>query len=239
MTKLGLMCAAAYLVTASHALATITFTDGVFANVQWSLAATQNTGTVNTAPQGFQVPSGGAPAEFRRINHNSFTNIIVTHHVNSLAAYDPGASGAIGSIAFSADLLAILSHANINVGISLLVVQNGQYYYTPAQAGPGVGGYFLNNTLNTWVGFSTTLIAADFARFGNPAAHPDFSASGAPIQFGFSAFNDNAGFNTSRAVGVDNWSMTINPVPAPGLAVVVPVAASIRAFRRSRRAIQP
>ncbi len=54
----------------------------------------------------------------------------------------------------------------------------------------------------------------------DPTQHPDFSASGSEIQFGFFRMN---GFPTSQrprtftartTAGIDNWSVAINPVPA-------------------------
>jgi hypothetical protein len=44
-------------------------------------------------------------------------------------------------------------------------------------------------------------------------AHPDFSAGGAPIEFGFIRIISSPAGNvaSTRTVGIDNWSVTVNP----------------------------
>jgi len=67
----------------------------------------------------------------------------------------------------------------------------------------------------------TGLTAAHFRTWSNVNAHPDFSASGAPILLGFATGNDNGGSTLSRAAGFDNWSMTVTQVPEPSTAVLL------------------
>jgi hypothetical protein len=60
-----------------------------------------------------------------------------------------------------------------------------------------------------------TYAAADFTQVGGPAcagqACPDFTATGAPIRFGFASFNATqpgiAG--ASGGLGLDNWQVTV------------------------------
>jgi hypothetical protein len=78
--------------------------------------------------------------------------------------------------------------------------------------------YDITGSTGSWNTFTSAAnLAPDFIPFnGGPAM--DFSASGAPIRFGFVVGNyapDQAYFNT---VIFDNFAVTIHSVPAPGAA---------------------
>jgi hypothetical protein len=63
-------------------------------------------------------------------------------------------------------------------------------------------GAFGNETRET--GGLTSLTASDFA----PAPGPDFSATGAPLQFGYQRANSSR-FPIVLTHGIDNWRVTI------------------------------
>jgi hypothetical protein len=47
-------------------------------------------------------------------------------------------------------------------------------------------------------------------------AHPDFSSTGSPIQFGYASGSGTAGTSSGLTMsGVDNWSVDIIGVPEP------------------------
>ena len=91
------------------------------------------------------------------------------------------------------------------VGFGLLALQNGSYYI------PNVADY---PTANQWVSFAHTgLTASDFSLIGG-SSHPDFSASGSPIEFGYYTSNG-TGFGTGHTdSGIDNYSASIVPEPS-------------------------
>ncbi len=52
---------------------------------------------------------------------------------------------------------------------------------------------------------------------GDPVSHPDFSASGGLIHFGYLRANTNTSLTLQVVTmhGIDNWSVIVNPVPLP------------------------
>lgn len=222
MTRALTLCAAGAATQAS--LASFVYGDGVFAPGTYALTE-QHTGAI-TSYAGTQQLSGGNPAEWRRIDHVSFSNIILTYHMRNGATYDPSLNGAIASVNFSMDVMGILNHAGIGIGLSPALLQNGNYYFSNS---------FVTNPNVNWVtGTLGSLTATDFRTLASAAAHPDFSPTGGPIQIGFVARNDNGGFTTSRACGIDNWITTINPVPEPATGVLLVLATGLVAARRLR-----
>ncbi len=188
-------------ILAAGAAADVSFSDGVFNNADWNLAGYFFTGQAD-APTAFGVSSGGNRGEYRRINHNNFTNIMVSYHLRNGAVYNPAVNGAIAAIDFSMDLAAIQNLNGINIAMHLCVFQNGVYYMSSG---------FINDQPR-WMHFVTTgATAENFSQLGDGTSHPDFSGAGAPIQFGIVASNDNTGVFASRAVGVDNWGVVVNP----------------------------
>jgi hypothetical protein len=71
----------------------------------------------------------------------------------------------------------------------------------------------------------------------DPAEDPDFSASGAPVTFGyFSAFAGAlGGAAASASAGFDNWSVDVHLVPEPRLRALLALAAAWAALSAGRR----
>jgi hypothetical protein len=79
-----------------------------------------------------------------------------------------------------------------------------------------------------WTNFSQTYTAADFGlatpnpngngELGPGGPSPDFSATGAPLHFGFASYADappgQPGGPFSYTFGVDNYSLTLHTTPA-------------------------
>jgi len=58
------------------------------------------------------------------------------------------------------------------------------------------------------------LTESDFIVVGSPSSHPDFSAAGQPLEFGFAYVVSTPSDQTvTRTVGFDDWSLTVTPVP--------------------------
>ncbi|HXG46370.1 MAG TPA: PEP-CTERM sorting domain-containing protein [Methylomirabilota bacterium] len=197
------------------------YQDGAFAPADWTTIQTAGNGSVATS----LVPAGGNPDAYRRVDHQNFSGVLVAFHYRNGATYNP-ALGAVSTLSFSIDQLAILNHAGIGVGVLPAIQQNG-INYLPSLS-------FLVNSSFNWQTLSMTgLGAADFRTVASASEHPDFSASGAPLLLGFVTANDNGGATLSRAAGFDNWNMVVTPVPESGtLALIGLGLVAVVAFHR-------
>jgi hypothetical protein len=205
------------------AQASAIFFDGVFNNSDWSLTVLTNaTGTGSTA-QGFQVPLGGNPNEYREVRHQlvvtgpPFNGAVHSLHLNNNAFYTPSTQGAISYIDYSEDSINFIPQTIVpgdGQASGLLILQNGKYY---RQQNPFLimpySGY------STWTANPAPgLLATDFAEVSLAgvvilASNPDFSAAGSIMQLGFYRGNSgNGGYGTD--CGIDNWSVKIVPEPA-------------------------
>ncbi len=191
--------------------ATITYSDETFNPSDWELTIAWEF-YPGTSVAGFQqYPGGGNPGEFGGVSLRSVAPNAVA--VMRPETYDPTVQGEILSISSSADVRLLR-----NVGADgflpyrPLISQNGQFFY---------GLWAMGVSSGNWVPFafgSNVLTAARFIGVGDAAAlHPDFSARGAPLQFGFMVDSGTLFSARDSELGVDNWCMTINTVPEPGL----------------------
>lgn len=192
----------------------VTFTDGAFADGDWTVVQSSFRDTGGALPGGSVVATqepGGNPGTMRAV-----TNAVVAApsgseyastfgiHIRSGTTYDPGTQGPIATIDYFEDA------RNITAGqlSGLAVRQNGRVYYTQAGVHAAttwgrvsqlgiVPGVFSEMTADGWI----------------PASKPDFSASGAPLEFGFvrASSNGNGGPAYSVIAAIDNWLVRINP----------------------------
>lgn len=115
------------------------------------------------------------------------------------AVYDPSVEGPIEAVVFSFELKSIDSGA----AYLAYLTQNGRHYRT---------GIAVPSDREHWTRYeSVPLYAECFAVMGDGPFHPDFSASGGPITFGYCTGNTSDSAFGSTVSGLDNWSVTINP----------------------------
>jgi hypothetical protein len=211
---------------------TITFTDGTFNLADWNSTQTAGNGSLATSQQ----PNGGNPGTYLRVDHLDFTYLFWATHYFAGATYNPSVSGAVASVNWSIDEYAILNFSGIGVGTAAAIRQGGQdFYYVPT----------LNvNSGSSWLTLmnSVPLTAADFTSNSAPGAHPDFSAAGGEMSFGFVTANDNQQWSTSRAAGFDNWRFDViqqqdtgGQVPEPSTILMVGGAGLGLAWLRRRQ----
>src|SRR5207245_2107188 len=93
------------------------------------------------------------------------------------------------------------------------------------------GGVLYNDLLgvsatgNSWLHTSMMgRTASDFVRVNGSAGHPDFSAAGSAIEFGYLGKFSGAGFFESDT-GIDNLSINVNAVPEPSTLLLASLAA--------------
>lgn len=223
------------LATNAHA---VTFFDGIFNDPDWSLTVFNNATGVGSTSSGLQFLAGGNPNEYRRVRNQLLVQppgngSVIGFHMRAGAFYNPSTQGAITSIDYSEDSINFVPTAIVpgnGQGTGLAILQGGVFY---RQQNPILVMPFVthsNWTLNQSLG----LLAADFAEVTPagvvlPFSNPDFSVSGAVMQFGFWRGNSgNGGYNTD--CGIDNWH--VNIVPAPGAAALLGLGGLLVARRR-------
>jgi hypothetical protein len=183
--------------------------DTEFRLADWSVAALSEPATGGPTFAVAQEAAGGNPGAYRR------TNITLPAGPARLdlfqtylpATYDPGTQGPVYFIDFKQACLTL--PGTMGASTSLLVEQAGRRYVA---GGPMLCGASVWNSKMLIPG---TYAAADFTQVGGPAcagqACPDFTATGAPIRFGFASFNATqpgiAG--VSGGFGLDNWQVTV------------------------------
>lgn len=207
MAGLSLLCG---VLLAAPAYAEVVFEDGDFVDAQWTAEILLDTTTSGATIEVVTQPTGGAPGAYRQSTHSYDAGTLHVAHLKPLATYDPSSEGAIGFIDFSFDLLLEVG-APYAVRYRLLLVQNGNYYTSVAGDVIFAGG---------WQHFSYTGQAQnDFvlnSEFGGGTSHPDFSASGGPIVFGFHGSNSATADDPQvRVSGVDNWRLAIHEGSTP------------------------
>jgi hypothetical protein len=116
--------------------------------------------------------------------------------------YDPVRSGALTSLAYGYECRVLHApSATDRVGVGLLVEQ-GYTYYLAGYAGVVQDG---------WTQYRSRLTASDFTRVvGDGPDHPDFSALGRPLEFGYLTANSGSGANKVLTWGIANFALTVN-----------------------------
>lgn len=209
----------------SEARADVTYSDGAFVTSTWGF---EIVGTGTSVPS--QVVSGGNPGSYRQINQtvaqNSGWFYAFSRYGTSLATrYEPATQGAIQSVDFSIQAQTISVQGGQIPGLAWGIKQGSFVYVQTA---------FQNLSGPAWANFSSAaLTPADFF-CANGAGTLDFSASGAPIRFGFVTMNASFSAVTTGSVSeYDNFSVTVHQVPAPAGAALLG-ALGLLAGRRRR-----
>lgn len=209
------MTAVVLALGASSASATTVISDSIFLNSDWTHSILWSNGAVSLGPVG-QVLVGGNPNEYQQGRHTSqgpFAGLYDGHLFVGGGSYDPSTQGAIAGIDVSYDYKDLVGFGTQN---GLLIEQ-----------GPKTFIYFVdsNGPHPQW----TNLSASGIVDTWNPAwveltggvitdfTTPDFSAGGLPLTFGYYTFNWSLpqGFLIDHTWGVDNFGVTITPVPEP------------------------
>ena len=235
----ALCCA---LAAVPAACATVNFSDGNFTS-GWSdphlvVVDSSNFSIVTSNPV-----TGGNPNFYRQEDHSGTRNGSAIDlagfnmlALNSAATYDPSSQGAILSIDYAYDVIHL--GGNVAVAVAPGLSQGGKTYrffnggqaaiasVWSAIAANGLTSFSFHEVTNSGV-YATTIDAN---------SHPDFSASGGQITFGYIVANGWGG-TINATTGIDNWSVTLNtetPEPATWSAMLIGLGA-ITAARVRRR----
>ena len=194
----------------------ITIFDGTFVDSNWTHTKVfDDTGggaTFTTA----QVASGGNPGAYQGGSHTwGPGSIYVAHVYTGGGSYDPSIQGAISSLDFSHDFeVSSTGH----VATALLLEQSGIFFIAPS-APP-----YFDFVGASWTSASGNFAAADFKALtssGIVQGTPDFSATAAPIEFGYATLNTTSFTGRVTTWGIDNYSVTVNAVPEPSALALV------------------
>jgi hypothetical protein len=181
-------------------LITGSLADSTFKSSNWKTLHYGDSGSGT----GAFTATGGDPGAGWHVTNNVGINYMSTDSFYKAAAYSPAFGGEVLSLTFQYDFVTSLTNAQ-GQGTAPAILQNGIVYVldTPDYSYP-----------QSWKAeLWTNLTAADFVNRDEQAHHPDFSASGAPMQFGFT--NANYGgvlSNRSTLSSFDNFAVTINAV---------------------------
>lgn len=181
----------------------ITFSDGTFADVDWDVTVffTMGPGGVVDAQQ---VTSGGNPGAYRKITNTVYSAppyaYVVGFHRFISAVYDPSGVSPLLSVDFTEDTCLLIGHGD-GQGSGAAVRQGGLVFVSERYLIPQF--YWQHHELNG-------LTAADFHLWNDPSAHPDFTGTGGPIEFGFFRCNGTYSAGYTIVAGCDNWSVTLH-----------------------------
>lgn len=181
------------------AIPPVIFMDGEFSEAAWSSDAIRLQGGSPTGIAFQQTVAGNPGAYWRNEIDLVVGDGMRMEHRADFAVYDPSSQGAIEKIDYSLDSAFFSSG---NYAHHLLLRQDGNNYYFSM---PRVSG-------GTWTTQEVvTLTDINFFHRDNRSIHPDFSETGAPIEFGFTRqVFLNSGSTFAGRHGADNWDVTVH-----------------------------
>ena len=223
------------IMTASVAsAASVVFFDGTFVDGEWT--TTVLTSGLGGSGRAGQSATGGNPDSYREISitlvrpTSTEGSLVAVASIKPSAVYDPGALAAIASVDYSEDAILLEGSGNGHA-LTIALEQAGVLYAgLPRLVSPD----------SVWTPKSIPgFVASDFVAIAGGSGSPDFSASGAPIAFGsWRAFSSPPGSSAgTRLGGIDNWTVTVHPVPEPGSALLVGLGIGILSMRRPFRSV--
>jgi hypothetical protein len=194
--------------------ADVQFFDGTFDDNDWvAIIIHDETPGHNAMFTAGQVTDGGDPGPYRRVTH-VWTGLggFMVGHLQVGAGYNPSVDGAISGVDYSFNLTNFVDTGGLSVRYWLLLYQNDSYYVS------GGDNVFIDDPLWKFFGQDDpqtqhdNLTASCFSIVvGSGPPHPDFSAGGTPILFGYASGNGVADNSTERTEsGIDNWSVTVH-----------------------------
>ena len=149
------------------------------------------------------------------------------------AVYNPRTMGAISSIDYSEDAIYIGGATGEGQGTGPAVRQRDAsgvlrtYVATTVTNRPTT---WSSNGLNGVVASGFSLLGGSTTFLDN-SSHPDFSANGSALQFGYWRGNTTQGAGYSTSAGIDNWKIVVHGFP-PGISCVITPRSRFQPFHR-------
>jgi hypothetical protein len=190
----------------------VVFQDADFAVSDWTVSATAQPADNGPSHAESQATDGGNPGAYRSIAYQMTPgpSSLRLSHLAVGATYDPATQGAIYTIDLGGECSRrSFSSGLVFTGLTLApgFEQAGRTYQPRA---------FLSGCVLAWYGARYSSLKAEEFVLSGPACGatescPDFSATAAPLRFGFVT---NLGLATGSAAGtvvqgIDNWKVTV------------------------------
>jgi hypothetical protein len=192
----------------------IEHSDGTFSLNDWAWEVVARPPGTTTGFMGEAVQAGngqGNPDPYWRVEVSrtpamaGSDNSTRLHSFHKPSGYDACFTGAIDSVDISLD--GIQFGGGSGGGLSPILKQGGVLYVASGVSLPDVDW-----TLKSFPGLTEN----SFFPIGSPGVHPDFSAEGAPISFGFGYTVSTPSEQTvMRTVGFDNWEISVSHSAPP------------------------
>jgi hypothetical protein len=186
-------------VTGSH-----TYADATFKAANWQTTDVA-IGAGGTA-SGVQVKNGGDPGPYRLVTttvaSGQADSVLFGFQADAKATFNPAKQGAITTLDY-AEANKLFSGFGQGQRTGPALEQSGQVYFLLDQ--------FLDTPSTKWTKVKATgLTAVDFSTATDATAHPDFSQTAAPIEFGFFRANSAGYSGYTIAAGIDDWSVKVH-----------------------------
>lgn len=212
---------------AASAAADVTFTDTEFTASNWGFeTAILGAGGTSTPSQ----VAGGNPGNARQLTNvvNGGGTIFGFSRFGTTTStrYDPASQGAILSVDWSIDSRWLSGIGGQGQLIALGIKQGTVTYIADSDITGSSGNWITHGAI--------TLTAADFQPLTSGPVI-DFSATAAPLRFGFIVGNSSTGAGYGNTVMYDNFGVTVHSVPASmsACAAAMGLAAGLRRRRKS------
>lgn len=191
--------------------------DSTFTDANWTL--TQFPGGGGGSVVAGQASSGG---NFYRTvaDQVNASGLILSTHIYNPFTYDPSVSGSIGAVSYSEDVFCVAGCFGQGQSTGPALTQGGVTYVFNGFLITGPSGTAHPITANGLTAANFARVAVTATTFFDNSQHPDFSAAGAPIQFGFLRANSaGAGGGYTLTAASDNFQLNITPGTAAVAAV--------------------
>lgn len=229
-TRATLYCVFGVLIASQGAAAAVAVLDSTFADTNWSL--TQFTGGTGGSVSAGQVLAGGNSGAFRNLTDTltgGGVGVVLGANIYTPFTYNPVVSGAIASLDYAEDAACTSGCFGDGQSTGPAILQSGNLYILSSSTvitGPAAA--WAPHTLSGLTALDFGLVNVTATTIFDNAQHPDFSASGAPIQVGYFRANGTGpgGGGYTLAAGIDNWQITIVGA-APIVVVPVPTLGNL------------
>ena len=175
----------------SYAAAQTSASDSTFLDADW--VGTQFTAGNGGSSTGAQALAGGNPGPFRNVTDvlnaapQGSETIVLSTSIYTPFTYNPSVTGAIASLNYAEDAACTAGCFGAGQSTGPALLQGGNLYILSSSSViTGPGALWLPHALSGLTAVDFGLVNVTPTTIFDNTQHPNFSATGAPIQFGFS-----------------------------------------------------
>ena len=192
--------------------ASLVFLETEFPSSRWHQIVMAFNDRSDSRAESQHVATGGIPGAYWSVQiflgaSTDFGVSVFAGYVSSAAVWDPATDGPVTRLDY-AEMARTLTGRVQRTGPAL--VQDGRLFCAVLPDAP------LFTSSSSWELLTATGLGADDFVWPGTSIHPDFSASGKPISFGF--YRANSGLphqpgGVGPVCGIDNWRIEVNAAP--------------------------